>query len=103
MAQSKISTAPIESLTRFGGALAVPCKRHDAEPGQPCYSLPRGVCGRRVRALSRARYFDPDRPHPAVKVSKATMRIIEQQKAKCAERAQQRRDNDKRRGTRRAA
>ena len=39
----------------FGAALAVPCSTHQAKPGQPCYPVPRGVCGARQSRGLKAR------------------------------------------------
>jgi|BarGraNGADG00212_1021973.scaffolds.fasta_scaffold35522_2 hypothetical protein len=47
--------------------LAEPCPTHPVRPWQPCWDLPRGVCGARVhRCLSRSpidRAAGPGRPH----------------------------------------
>lgn len=53
--------APLDQngLRAFGSVLTLPCRHHDAPPGQPCWVVQpdrpdqpdhRALCGRRIRA-----------------------------------------------------
>lgn len=37
----------------FSFVLALPCRRHDAAPGEPCWTVEghRALCGRRIGAM----------------------------------------------------